>query len=81
MITEIIQSFTCMYTSLCEFTMSQYLLQKSREGWFAECIKQRSDRVEIDSWDLWVGFEVGVIAEKTNKYMIVYTASNVSSDY
>ena len=42
--------------------MGQYLLQKPGEGRFAECLKQKPDRDEIDARDLWVGFEVDVIA-------------------
>lgn len=54
-------------------SVEQYLLQKIREGRFAECLKQQSDRVEINTWDLWVGFEVDVITMATNKHDYLWT--------
>lgn len=45
--------------------MVYYLFQESREGRFAENLKQRSDRVQINTRDLWVGLEVSVITAKT----------------
>lgn len=50
--------------------LTQYLLQKCRESWCAECSKEHSDRVEINAWDLWVGTEVSIITKKANKNRI-----------
>lgn len=53
------------------YTISRYLLQQSREGRFAERGEKQPDGVEIDAWDLWVGFEVGVVAVIANTNIIM----------